>query len=80
LIELTKPELIPYPSAVAVQANRHLIRHQADVPVLLSAIAAKPDWVLSNNSKHFTQDVAQRTGLRIATPMEFFQTLSSLIS
>jgi predicted nucleic acid-binding protein len=80
LIELTKPELIPYPSAVAVEANRHLIRHQADVPVLLSALAARPDWVLSNNTKHFTQAVAQRTGLRIATPMEFFQTLSSLIS
>jgi hypothetical protein len=80
LIELTKPELIPYPSAVAVEANRHLIRHQSDVPVLLSAMAAKPDWVLSNNTKHFTQEVALRTGLRIATPMEFFQTLSSLFS
>jgi predicted nucleic acid-binding protein len=79
LIELTKPELIPYPSAAAVQANRHLIRHQPDVPVLLSAMAAKPDWVISNNSKHFTQAVAQRAGLRIATPREFFQTLSSLI-
>jgi len=80
LIELTKPELIPYPSADTVAENRHLIRHQADVPVLLSAMSAKPDWVLSNNTKHFTQDVAQRTGLRIATPMKFFQTLSSLIS
>lgn len=80
LLELTRPELIPFPSAPAVEANRHLIRHQADVPVLLSAMDAKPDWVLSNNTKHFTQDVAQRTGLRIATPMEFFQTLSSLFS
>jgi hypothetical protein len=79
LIELTKPESIPYPGADIVRANRHLIRHQADVPVLLSAMAARPDWVLSHNTKHFTQAVAQRTGLRIATPMEFFQTLSSLM-
>jgi predicted nucleic acid-binding protein len=79
LIQLTKPELIPYPDADAVQANRHLIRHAPDVPVLLSAMAAKPDWLLSHNTKHFTQTVAQRTGLRIATPVEFFQTLSSLL-
>lgn len=79
LIELIRPESIPYPNADIVRANRHLIRHQADVPVLLSAMAARPDWVLSHNTKHFTQAVAQRTGLRIATPMEFFQTLSSLL-
>ena len=79
LIQLTRPELTPYPDADLVQANRHLIRHASDVPVLLSAMAAKPDWLLSNNTKHFTPAVAQRTGLRIATPVEFFQTLSSLL-
>jgi hypothetical protein len=71
--------LIPYPNADSVHANRHLIRHAPDVPVLLSAMAAKPDWLLSHNTKHFTQAVAQRTGLRIATPAEFFKTLSSLL-
>jgi predicted nucleic acid-binding protein len=79
LIKLTRPELIAYPGADAVQANRHLIRHAADVPVLLSAIGAKPHWLLTKNTKHFTQTVAQRTGLRIATPAEFFSTLSSLL-
>jgi hypothetical protein len=79
LIRLTRPESIPYPEKDSVLANRHLIRHEADVPVLLSAMAAKPDWLLSNNTKHFTQAVAQRTGLRIATPVEFFKTLSSLL-
>ena len=79
LIRLTRPELVPYPDADSVQANRHLIRHAADVPVLLSAMAAKPDWLLTNNTKHFTPAVAQRTGLRIATPVEFFKTLSSLL-
>jgi predicted nucleic acid-binding protein len=79
LIRLTKPELIPYPDADAVRSNRHLIRHEPDVPVLLSAMAAKPDWLLTNNTKHFTQTVAHRTRLRIATPGEFFKTLSSLL-
>lgn len=79
LFRLTRPESIPYPDADSVKANRHLIRHAADVPVLLSAMAARPDWLLSNNTKHFTQAVAQRAGLRIATPVEFFKTLSSLL-
>lgn len=79
LIKLTNPEMVPYPVEALVRANRSLIRHEADVPVLLSAMASKPDWLLTHNTKHFTQAVAKRTGLRIATPAEFFRTLSSLL-
>ena len=79
LIRLAKPEPTPYPQADLVKSSRHLIRHEPDVPVLLSAIAAKPDWLLTHNTKHFTQTVARNTGLRIATPAEFFKTLSSLL-
>lgn len=79
LVKLTNPEMVSFPAVALVQASRHLIRHAADVPVLLSAIASKPDWLLTHNTKHFTQAVAKRTGLRIATPAEFFHTLSSLL-
>jgi predicted nucleic acid-binding protein len=79
LIRFTRPELIPYPDADTVRSNRHLIRHEPDVPVLLSAMAAKPDWLLTHNTRHFTQTVARNAGLRIATPVEFFKTLSSLL-
>jgi len=78
LIKLTNPELVPYPDKDLVYSNRHLIRHEADVPVLLSATASKPDWLLTHNTKHFTKAVAQRTSLRIATPAEFFRALSAL--
>jgi predicted nucleic acid-binding protein len=78
-IQLSDPEMVPFPELETVRANRHLIRHEADLPVLLSAMAARPDWVLTNNTEHFTQLVAQRTGLRIATPVEFFTMLSSLV-
>jgi predicted nucleic acid-binding protein len=78
LIKLTKPELVPYPDKDLVHSSRNLIRHEADVPVLLSAMAGKPDWLLTHNTKHFTKTVAQRTSLRIATPAEFFRTLSTL--
>ncbi len=79
LVRLIRPEMIPYPDEALVRSSRHLIRHEADVPVLLSAMASRPDWLLTHNTKHFTQAVAKRTGVRIATPAEFFRTLSSLL-
>lgn len=79
LIERCKPELVPLPSQAEVCANRHLIRHESDVPVLLSAMKSKPDWLLTHNTKHFTKTVAQRTGLRIATPADFFRALSAML-
>ena len=80
LIALMKPEMVPFPEQAEVIAGRHLIRHAADVPVLLSAIASRPDWLITHNTKHFTPAVARRTGLRIATPVEFFRALSNSLS
>jgi predicted nucleic acid-binding protein len=73
LISLAKPEVVPLPDKVVVLGSRNLIRHAADVPVLVSAINAKPDWLITHNTNHFTAEVAQRTGLRIATPFGFFR-------
>jgi predicted nucleic acid-binding protein len=78
LIKLTNPELVPYPAENLVRSSRHLIRHAADVPVLLSAMASQPDWLLTHNTKHFTKTVAERSSLRIATPAEFFKALSAI--
>jgi predicted nucleic acid-binding protein len=78
LIKLTHPELIPYPRKDLVLSNRHLISHAADVPVLLSAVAAKSDWLLTHNTRHFTQAMARKTGLRIATPVQFFTALATM--
>jgi predicted nucleic acid-binding protein len=78
LLKLTNPEVVAHPDKDMVRSSRHLIRHAADVPVLLSAITSKPDWLLTHNTKHFTKAVAERTSLRIATPADFFRALSSL--
>jgi hypothetical protein len=80
LIDLMKPEMVPFPGEAEVVAGRHLIRDAADVPVLLSAIASRPDWFITHTTKHFTPAVARRTGLRIATPVEFFRALSNSLS
>ena len=45
LLKLARPEIIPLPLAREVARSRHLIRHAADVPVLLSAMQAQPDWL-----------------------------------
>jgi predicted nucleic acid-binding protein len=79
LLKLTRAKLIPAPLESEVLTSRHLIRHEADVPVLLSAIKAKPDWLLTHNTKRFSRSVAKKTGLRIATPAEFFRVLTEAI-
>ncbi|MFN7921054.1 MAG: PIN domain-containing protein [Bryobacteraceae bacterium] len=76
LLALTAPEKVPYPPAKEVLAARGLIAHAADVPVLLSAQKADPDWLLTNNRKHFTGEVAKRAGLRIGSPADFFRCLA----
>jgi predicted nucleic acid-binding protein len=80
LIKLARPEIVPYPSEKDVLSSRRLIAHEADVPILLSAMEAKPDWLLTHNTKHFTPQVAKRTGLRIGSPAAFFWELSQGIS
>lgn len=80
LIELARPEIVPPPPVADVAQSRHLIRHAADVPVLLSAMQSKPDWLLTHNTEHFTAAVAKRSNLRIATPAEFFRHLAEGIT
>ncbi|HEY6329648.1 MAG TPA: PIN domain-containing protein [Blastocatellia bacterium] len=75
-LRLTRPESVPYPDEREIIAGRHMIRHLADVPVLLCAIAAKPDWLLTHNTEHFSPSVSQATGLRIARPKDFFVALT----
>ena len=68
LLQLLEPEFIPLPSKQEIDRHRHLIRHQADVPVLVSALKAAPDWLLTTNTRHFTRQVALRAQLKIVTP------------
>jgi predicted nucleic acid-binding protein len=78
LIKLAHPAIVPYPAKPEVLASRRLIAHQADVPVLLSAIQAQPDWLLTHNKKHFTPQVAKRTKLQIGSPADFFRLLAQI--
>jgi hypothetical protein len=74
-IKLAQPEPISYPIEAEVIGARWLIRHAADVSVLVSAIQAAPDWLITNNTEHFTPEVAAKTSLRIATPQQFVRAI-----
>jgi predicted nucleic acid-binding protein len=72
---LARPIHVPLADGELVGANRTLIRHLADVPVVLAAIESQPDWLITRNRDHFTDRVAVRIGIRIASPNEFFDYL-----
>lgn len=74
-IDKARPIIVPLAATHEIEAASRIIRHLNDAPVLAAAINARPDWLLSNNTEHFTSTVAQRTGLRIATPYEFFRAI-----
>lgn len=74
-IKKARPVIVPLATTQEIAAAARIIHHLSDAPVLAAAINAQPDWVLSNNTEHFTPAVARRTGLRIATPYQFFRAI-----
>jgi hypothetical protein len=54
-----------------------VLQHVNDLPVVVSAIAARPDYVLSTNVAHWGPALAARTNLRILTPRQFLDALVS---
>ena len=60
------------PSLEEVKTNLNLISHAADVSIVLAAMQAQVDYLVTLNRKHFIDDpgVALKAGLRIGTPGE----------
>lgn len=73
MLKRLRPEIVPLADRTEVIFASRVIRHIHDAPVLAAAINARPDWLLHRNRKHFSKAVADRTGLRLATPKEFFR-------
>ena len=60
-LKLIAPERLDRITKEEFKAYRHLIRFMGnDVPVLVTAIKAKPDWLVTANVEHFDEDVALR--------------------
>jgi len=73
-LKRTRHDIVPWPSNQEVHAHHNLmsvVQRDNDMPSVVAAVLARPDWVLSTNAEHWNQDVATRTGLRIVTPLDF---------
>lgn len=64
--------LVKDPSPADVQAWEGIIAHRADVPILVAALQARVDYLVTFNRRHFLDDpsVAVRSGLRLGTPAD----------
>jgi len=73
-----RPERAPWPLEADLLAHAGLIttvRHRSDMPAVVAALLARPDWVLSTNTDHWNEKLAAHTRLRIATPASFLRSL-----
>lgn len=63
-------QVVRDPPPKEVKANLYLISDPADVPILLAAMKAKVDFLVTHNRRHFLDDpkVAENSGLRIGSP------------
>ena len=79
LLKIAHVRVHPPPGLDSVRDGLHLylpaMRHRADVPILVAARDARPDWLVSSNRRHFTDEVARLTGLRIVSPQELMRYL-----
>ena len=65
----------PTPDAVYghLEAILPVLRHTNDLEAVVSAVQARPDWVISTNTDHWGPALAARTGLRVGTPIAFLE-------
>ncbi len=68
-----KTERIPHATDAEFLRAAKLIDHRNDVPVLAAAIKGRPDWLLTDNIRHFNSSVANSTGITIVTPSQFLK-------
>ncbi|MFN2133914.1 MAG: putative toxin-antitoxin system toxin component, PIN family [Anaerolineae bacterium] len=63
-------QIVPDPTLEEVQAHLNVIAHPADVPIVVAAMQARVDYLVTLNRRHFIDDpaVSARSGVRIGSP------------
>lgn len=78
-IQMTKLIIFPDPPADFLKQINLLylptMRHQADIPILGTAILANSTIILSGNREHFNDTVSEQCGIRIYSCAEFIKLL-----
>ena len=73
LLTSTLPEIVADPPSAEVARWLPVIHDSDDAPILAAAVAARPDALVTGNTRHFLDnpEVARQSGLRIMTPAQF---------
>lgn len=69
-VRIAIDRIVRAPSLEAIEKHHKIIRHQADVPIVVAAMQEGVDYLVTLNRKHFIDDpkVSELSGLRIGTP------------
>ena len=69
-LRATGLRIVRSPTPEVCAAHGDIIAHAADVPIVVAAMKAGVDYLVTLNRRHFLDDpqVARRSGLRIGTP------------
>jgi len=69
-LRTSKLRIVHDPSAKEVDASLYLTNDPSDVPILLAAMKAKVDYLVTHDTRHFIDDpgVADKSGIKIGTP------------
>ena len=69
-LRCTGLRIVRDPSPGEVEIHGDIIAHRADVPIVVAAMRAGTDFLVTFNRRHFIDDpgVAVRSGLRMGTP------------
>lgn len=69
-LRATGLRIVQDPTPAEIDAYADIIAHKADVPIVVAAMQAKTDHLVTLNRHHFIDDpaVADRSDLRIGTP------------
>jgi len=79
ILARSAPELLPDPGLDA-SIRWHNFIHINDAPILEAAVTTQVARLFTLNTRHFTQKVADLTGITIQTPSQFVQELRSIVT
>jgi len=71
----TNLSIVRNPSQEEIHNHAEIIAHPADVPIVVAALKAQVDYLVTLNRKHFIDDpkVSTRAGIPIGTPGDALQ-------
>jgi predicted nucleic acid-binding protein len=69
-LRYTRPRIVRDPDTEMIATHMDLCTHAVDVPIIVAAMIAGVDFLVSLNRRHFLDDptVAEKSGLRIGSP------------